>query len=150
MFLSSIPMTIFNLYFGFFDSTCVNNHAKPLIINLKHYFIVDGLFSISIPFLLFFISIIAHKICYNHNNVEKILSPLIGPFYAFFAFLIFLFFKIIWSIIAGFIFWKYMDNTTCSYTLFNYLFSSLIIKYIFYFFSLIFTNFFNIRDIIFD
>ena len=140
MALSSIPMTILNLYYGFNDLTCVSNSAKPLAVNLKDYLIVDGIMSMCIPIVVIVVTIMANKYFSNDGCPEKILSAAFGPICGILAGVCFIFFKIIWSIIGGMIFWKYMDNSTCSPSLFNYVFTSLIIKYVLYFCAIIMTN----------
>ena len=44
-------------------------------------------------------------------------------------------FNFCWNIIGGIIFWSYMNNSTCSSNVFNYVFASLIIKYTLMFIS---------------
>jgi hypothetical protein len=104
------------------DNTCINQKIDKLFVNMYDYLIVSGIYSviitvISILFILFFIDNM------KNNEVTKL------------NFFLFLFsislFNVIWNIIGSLIFWHYMDNSKCSYEVFNYLFVSLIIKLIF-------------------
>jgi hypothetical protein len=117
-----MPLAFSDLYYGYTDDSCVSNSVDKLSINLKDYLIISGWLISSLLFV-----IINGIICFNDSTSE---------FIAFFGIIILVLsalFNICWNIIGGVIFWSYMDNSTCSSSIYNYLFASLIIKYVFTF-----------------
>lgn len=117
-----LPMAFCDLYFGYNDISCVSNSVRNIGVNLHQYLIVSGWMSIGI-ILVFMIGIV-------------MLEPLTTSIVCFIGFLISLF-SFCWNIIGGVIFWSYMDNSTCSQNVFNYVFASLIIKYVFTLFGIL-------------
>ncbi len=119
LILFIFPLTFCDLYFGLVDDSCVNNSVDRLAINLADYLIVGGIIrAIGLFFLLVLIC------CFNEKNAQCVIG--IGMF----LFVLGSIFGITWNIIGGVIFWSYMDNSTCSDETFNYVFASLIIKYV--------------------
>lgn len=124
--LICFPIMICDLYYGYNDNTCVSNSAEPLNLTLKDYLITSGFIALGeIIFLIAYIGILLN------DEFTLTCCSIIGVILFYFTAI----FSIIWNIIGGVIFWAYMDNTTCSSTLFNYVFTSLIIKYVFCFFG---------------
>ena len=113
------PLTFCDLYFGLTDDSCVNNSVDRLAINLADYLVIGGIIrAIGLFFLL------ASICCFNEKT---------GPYIIGIGMILFVLgsiFGIAWNIIGGVIFWSYMDNSTCSDETFNYVFASLIIKYV--------------------
>lgn len=115
------PFAFCDLYWAYRDNSCVHNLAGKLSINLYDYLLVSGWMSIGIILML-----ILGILCMS--PIIMFSFGIIGMFIALFSFC--------WNIIGGVIFWAYMDNSTCSSSVFNYVFASLIIKYVFMLFSL--------------
>jgi hypothetical protein len=113
------PITFCDLYFGFSDDTCVSNHVDRININLKTYLIVSG---VACGCFVFFLILV---LCLM-NQTNSATFGLCGLVLIYTVDI----FMISWNIIGGVIFWGYMDNTTCSNNVYNYVFASLIIKYI--------------------
>jgi hypothetical protein len=117
-----MPLAFCDLYYGYTDNSCVSNNTDKLSIDLKDYLIISGWLTSSLLFV-----IINGIICFNDSTSE---------FIALFGIIIFVLsalFNISWNIIGGVIFWSYMDNSKCSSSIYNYVFASLIIKYVFTF-----------------
>jgi hypothetical protein len=111
-----LPMAFCDIYFGYNDKSCVSNPVTNIDINLYDYLIVAGWSSIGM-ILIFMIGII-------------LLDPLMNSILYFIALLMSIF-SFCWNIIGGVIFYSFIDNTTCSQSVFNYVSASLIIKYVF-------------------
>ena len=117
--LFGLPMVICDLYYAYNDNSCVTSHVDRISINLKEYLLVSGL--LSGCFLIIVILII---LSYNKNLNAFLIT--IGTI----LFIFISIFNTVWNIIGGVIFWEYMDNSLCSNSIFNYVFASLIIKYV--------------------
>ena len=117
--LFGLPLTICDLYYGFTDDSCVSSHVDRINVNLKQYLQVSGLLTGCFIFLLILLILI------NEENSKGFLLRLGTILYLFISI-----FNNVWNIIGGVIFWGYMDNSLCSNSIFNYVFASLIIKYV--------------------
>jgi uncharacterized membrane protein len=129
--LFGLPLVFCDLYYAYNDNSCVDSHVDRISVNLKDYLIVSGLLTGCLLFI-----IILGILLFNENSKTKITL-----FY--FALILYIFssiFNTIWNIIGGIIFWGYMDNSLCSNNIFNYVFASLIIKYVFAVFGLMSNN----------
>lgn len=113
-----LPLTICDLYYAFNDNTCVSSHVDMINVNLKQYLQVSGL----LMGCFIFIIILGVLFLENSNGILLFLGTILFIFVSIF--------NTAWNIIGGVIFWKYMDNSLCSNNVFNYVFASLIIKYI--------------------
>ena len=127
--LIGLPITFCDIYYAYTDNSCVDSHVDRISVNLKQYLQVSGLLSGCFLFI-----VILCVLTYN----EKIKGLLFGVGIILFIFLNM--FNLAWNIIGGVIFWKYMDNSLCSDNVFNYVFASLIIKYVCAAFSLFSNN----------
>ena len=114
----TFPLTFFDIYYGYDDNSCVNNSVKRININLKEYLVVRGIINVCFIFQLILFIIIYNKKIEPFIACQIIILSLIGIFY------------FCWDIIGGIIFWNYMDNSSCSNDVYNYIFASIIIKYI--------------------
>lgn len=114
-----LPIIICDIYYAYNDNSCVNSHVDKININLKQYLQVSGL-SLGCFAFIFIIYILS----LNENLSHISLGLFVILFYFFIMFLF------AWDIIGGVIFWGYMDNSLCSNGIYNYVFASLIIKYI--------------------
>ena len=121
------PLPFCDLYYGYIDNTCVSEPVDKLAINLKDYLLVNGWILMSllglISILIFFMDINTFNNKTTNNGYftgiivfSGIISVLIGIFLT------------IWNIIGAIIFWNLMDTTNCSNGIYNYVFTSLIIK----------------------
>jgi hypothetical protein len=119
--LLSFPLIFCDLYFAVNDKTCVYQTFDKLAVNMYDYLIVNAIYNIFMLFILF-VYIIAIDI--EKDNACLILFIHIIGF-------INKIFITSWTIIGGVIFWHFMNNNDCSFTVYNYLFASLIIKLVF-------------------
>lgn len=113
--LGFLPLCIGDIYYAMSDNTCVREKVQ-IQINLKTYLETSCHFSI-ILIILNVIPII------NLTYVEKIITYMFGFSLGG------LFVNYIFNIIGGIIFWDLMDNSQCEKSVYNYVFTSLIIKY---------------------
>ena len=117
-----LPMSFCDLYFGYNDNSCVSNPVNNIEVNLYYFLIVSGWMSIGM-ILIYIIGIILL------DPLTTTIMCFIGLFTSLFSFC--------WNIIGGVIFYSYMDNSTCSHNVFDYVFASLVIKYVFALFGMI-------------
>ena len=124
MTLICFPIMFCDIYYANNDDKCVHQDIIHMSINMYDYLMVSGIHNAASLFLI----IIATLFCVdfqNHNNNACL----------------FVFMKIIeytnkvfvtaWTIVGSVIFWAYMDTSQCSKTVFDYLFTTLIIKIVF-------------------
>lgn len=121
----SIPLIICNFCYAFNDKSCTTISAKPLNINLKEYLICSGCASLCMVILMYHIII-----NYNDNFYDDFEPIEPDKFLTEFTVIYWgLLFTIIWDVLGGLIFWRYINIFACSYSIFNYMNASLIIKY---------------------
>ena len=123
--LFTLPIIFADLYYAYNDNSCVSSHVDRLNVNLKEYLQVSGFLNMGAIFL-----VVLALLLYNDKTKGFLLT--FGTMLLIFIGV----FNTVWNIIGGVIFWKYMDNTLCSNAVFNYVFTSLIIKYVFTVFNL--------------
>ncbi len=114
-----LPLTFCDIYYAYTDHTCVSSHVDKINLTLKDYLVVNGILTGCLLFLMILATII-----FTDNNAPYIMT--IGPIILVIASL----FNVAWVVIGGVIFWGYMDNSLCSNEVYNYVFASLIIKFI--------------------
>lgn len=120
-----LPLTIADLYYGYSDDSCVTNSAKPLVITLRDYLTIGGIIGLIKIFLMIILGIFYKLKDFLSLSPSDTISSI--AMISFFCCHIFTF---AWDIGGCVIFWSYMDNTTCSLPVFNYVFASLIIKWV--------------------
>lgn len=120
------PITFCDLYYAYNDSTCVNEPAGRLEINLYNYLMVNGWISIC-----FIIILTIMIIFYNPNttNDQSFFTLCGGGIITILSTLLSIF-GLIWNIFGAIIFWGLMDTSKCSDSIYNYVFASLIIKFV--------------------
>lgn len=123
----ALPLAICDLYFAYNDSTCVNEPAGRLAINLHDYLLVYGWLSICLIiiimlFVIFFVDL------RQENNQS--LCFICGGGIIMIVTTTTRIFALIWNIFGAIIFWGLMDTSNCSNTIYNYVFASLIIKFV--------------------
>jgi len=116
------PIIIADLYFGFTDSSCVNDEPKNLAISMKLYLLVSGF--VGIGTLLGYIINIC---CLSPDKDSAVVNLCCFTFIAFVAGI----FHIIWNILGAIVFWGtiYGDGN-CDKNVSTYIFVSLIIKFV--------------------
>lgn len=124
-----LPMSFCDLYFGYNDNSCVSNPNNNIEVNLYYFLIVSGWINIG----MIFTGIIGIVLL---NSITTTIMCFIGLLTSLFSFC--------WNIIGGVIFWSYIDNSTCSHNVFDYVFASLVIKYVFALFGIIMSR--NSKD----
>ena len=121
------PIPFCDLYYGYTDNSCVNEHAGKLAINLKDYLLVYGYTIMSV---LSFLSI---GLCFTDIFDDGIKKPICLEYGECLiingCFLIGIFINV-WNIFGAIIFWGFMDINKCSNGTYNYVFTSLILKII--------------------
>lgn len=124
LLFTNFPIIFCDLYYAFNDKTCVQNKIENLYINMYDYLIVSGIYSIYIVLFLLCCILFKNKL---YRNINKNNSYLFIIFLA-----ITFFFNISWNIVGVILFKKIINNNTCSKEVFNYLFSSILLKLICY------------------
>ena len=114
-----LPLCLCDLYYAYTDDSCVSSHVDRINVNLKQYLQVSGLLTGCFMFI-----VILTVLSFNEES-KKSLLVFVTILYSFVGI-----FNIAWNVIGGVIFWGYMDNSLCSDSVFNYVFASLIIKYV--------------------
>jgi hypothetical protein len=124
--ITSTPIIIYDLYFGFNDNSCVEEYPSSLKINLRVYMITSALIGLTI----LIITITTFCLDNSNNNNNCIIS---------FSSKIISIFHLIWNILGGFIFWGFIyKNNLCNKNVSTYLSISITIKYV--------ANYFGIRN----
>jgi hypothetical protein len=119
-----LPFIVSDLYFGFKDNYCINKRPKNVAISMKQYLIVSGF-----ACLLTMINLLKN-IWYlpKNDNTNTIKLYNYGNCLIVYTLGIFHF---IWNILGLILFWSYIFyEDKCDKQLLDYLFISLIIKYI--------------------
>uniref|UniRef100_A0A6C0ER23 Transmembrane protein n=1 Tax=viral metagenome TaxID=1070528 RepID=A0A6C0ER23_9ZZZZ len=123
----TLPITIGDLVVGYTDNSCVYICPEQLNVNMKDYLFTCGYINI----LLFLYNL--YIICFH---LDSYYQPVVNTKFIYLFILdiiqlILKFFLIIWNLIGLLIFWsKLFVNTTCSNFVFNYLFVTILIKFI--------------------
>ena len=122
-----IPIIIGDLYYGYTNSSCVNDYPNTLNINMKSYLIVNGYYLITCFIVL---HIINFYIKNKYNNLHLIIFLT-----AIESFMII--FLSVWTIIGSVIFWGTLYNGgKCNKNILTYLLITLIVKLLISGFSL--------------
>lgn len=114
------PFIICNLYYAYTDTSCVHKNNDNLQVNLFTYLVVDGLLS-GIVLLMIIIYIIFMNI-EKVNNKDNYLLSLLERLFKIFTFA--------WTIVGAIIFWGNDNSNSCDQSVYNYIFTILIIKLI--------------------
>ena len=117
--LFGLPLAICDIYYAYTDNSCVTSHVDRININLKEYLQVSGLLSLCFIFIIILGTLFSENL--KNSVLLGIGAVLLIPITIF---------NTVWNIIGGVIFWKYMDNALCSNNVFNYVFASIVIKYV--------------------
>ena len=124
----STPIIISDLYFGFTDTSCVNDTPNGLSISMKLYLLVSGFFSLTA--MVVYITCISLFSSIDENNSNL--------FCVYFTSSIAQIFHIIWNILGAIVFWGTIyGEKNCDKNVSTYIFVSLIIKFIANFIGLI-------------
>ena len=120
--LCALPIIVCDLYYAYNDTSCVNDYANKIIINLKTYLILSSFNTIlAIILIIFGMCMTSYKYS-NFINTSIIIIPLI-------IIVICALFNIVWNIIGSIIFWGGIYKTNnCDNYITTYMFVSLIIK----------------------
>lgn len=115
---ASVPLIICDMYYAYTDDTCVQEHVDGLSINLKDYLLVCGWYG-ACSFVILSIGFCFCDLQSIINQKDKAykVGNILGKI-----------FLTIWNILGAVIFWKLMDTSDCSDSIYNYVFISLIIK----------------------
>ena len=116
------PIIIADLYFGFTDSSCVNDQPKKLAISMKLYLLVSGFVGIGTM-----LGYIINICCLSPEKDGAVINLCCFTSIAFVAGM----FHIIWNILGAVVFWGTVyGNGNCDTNISTYLFVSLIIKFV--------------------
>lgn len=118
MSIAVIPFIITDLYFAYNDKSCVDYSANNMTVKLRDYLIVSGFSGI--------LGIVGAFICLYYESI--IIKPKIAPMLK----IIYTLFNLMWTTIGSIIFWGIMDNMGCSNSIYTYLTSLLIMKFIWF------------------
>ncbi len=114
-----LPLVLCDIYFGFADKTCVKENARIVSITLQDYLVVSGISSGLFGFGLLILVIFFDDFDYEKTGICFRLGIILTSVFSFG-----------WNITGGIIFWQHIDNSLCSNTVYNYMYTSLIIKYL--------------------
>ena len=115
-----IPIIICDLYFGFNDKSCVNEIPTNININMHEYLIVSAFILLGILITL----PIYIYVVFNNNSFCTTMFTMLYFVIGLFNFA--------WNIVGAVIFWgNIYPNGHCDNSVSNYIFTILIIKFIF-------------------
>jgi len=112
-----IPIVILNMYFCYNDKSCILN--KDISISLQTYLFIDSIYGIG---LVMFLPIVLYIIDLD-NKIERQMFCFVS--------LVRTIFILTWTTVGSYIFWGLTDNTECNQNIYYYIYSSLIIRYMF-------------------
>lgn len=117
-----LPLTIIDFMYGLSSDNCLLVYPKNIHIHLKKYLLVSGFLQITT--IVFFI----YEIIIYYSNKKTSVEYLVFSI----AFQLFInLFQLLWNIIGSIVFWGYIyKENLCDVSISNYIFSSLIIKFI--------------------
>ncbi len=130
----NVPLIVTDLYYAYNDTSCVNQPAGQLSINLKDYLLVEGWIGVIVNG---FILLILNYLFLKYDGLIDMTCILV---ISSICHMILTFFDIIWNIIGALIFWNLIDTSKCDKGIYNYVFTTLIIKLIFNFMKLLNVN----------
>lgn len=122
IFIFVFPFIFCDFYFAINDKSCVSQNLDKIYVNMYDYLLVSGIYG-SITLIISIIIIFTYDVIDNNRNT------FIYMYMTIFGYIN----KIInisWTIIGAVIFWSYMDNSICSKNVYNYIFASLIIRFV--------------------
>jgi hypothetical protein len=116
------PIIISDLYFGFTDTSCVNDMPTGLEISMKLYLLVSGF--VSLTSMIVYIACISSLSSIDENNSVNLCC-------VYFTAAIVQIFHIIWNILGAVVFWGTIyGEKKCDKNVSTYIFVSLIMKFI--------------------
>jgi hypothetical protein len=116
------PIIISDLYFGFTDTSCVNDMPDGLDISMKIYLLVSGFVSLT-AMVIYIVCITSLSTIDDENSLDLCC--------VYFTSAIVQIFHIIWNIIGAIVFWGTIyGEKKCDKNVSTYIFVSLIIKFI--------------------
>jgi hypothetical protein len=126
------PIIISDLYFGFTDTSCVNDMPTGLEISMKLYLLVSGF--VSLTSMIVYIACISSLSSIDHENTGNL-------FCVYFTSAIVQIFHIVWNILGAFVFWGTIyGEKNCDKNVSTYIFVSLILKFMVNLIGLIWDN----------
>jgi hypothetical protein len=105
------------MYFCYNDKSCILN--KDISISLQTYLFIDSIYGIG---LVMFLPIVLYIIDLD-NKIERQMFCFVS--------LVRTIFILTWTTVGSYIFWGLTDNTECNQNIYYYIYSSLIIRYMF-------------------
>ena len=119
-----LPIILCDIYFGYTDTSCVNEYPAGLDVNMKMYLFISALIGILIVFSnMYNIYLISKKHTYDYHVCVIIIPSIIISFGSVFL--------VGWNTIGALIFWEMLYNTgICDRHTSTYLFVTLILKII--------------------
>jgi len=119
MIIILTPIIVCDIYFGFNDTSCINETPNAFNYTMKLYLLVSGFMSLS--WLLTIIFINCSLSIDNDNSISLICIKYIG--------VIVVLFNIIWNILGAITFWGLIyKEEICDSKITTYIYVSLIIK----------------------
>lgn len=117
-----LPLTLADLVYGFSNDRCLKIYPSYIHIHLKKYLIVSGFIQIiTIVFFIYEIMI------YYSTKKTSVVYLVFSIAFQFFINV----FQLLWNILGSIVFWGYIyKKEICNQSITNYIFSSIIIKYI--------------------
>lgn len=116
---------VLDLYFALDSSyeACVTQ-AMPIAVNLREYLIVTGAIGI------YGVGALIVSSCLVCNvKADTDMKPMEGIIVKVIS-ILFKMFNFSWTFVGAFIFWKYSDKSLCSNSVYNYVYASLIIRFV--------------------
>lgn len=146
MFIS--PFIICELYYAYNDTSCIYQKIEQLHMNLHDFLMISGYMGISVSTIYGVIIYTQDNNTLNllykmfisnggiNTNNEKPINVYLAKLF-YFVICFFGMFGLSWLILGSLIFWKFMDTSKCSNSIYNYIYAELIIRWIIIFGSFI-------------
>ncbi len=121
--LLCLPFSITSIYYAFTDTSCVNQQAGNLYINLKDFLAVDGIL------ILIYYLFICLFIIFSKNPLKTGINITNNIIYRI-TYYIYNIFSLVWTIVGAVIFWSLIDNKQCNKPIYNYTVILLVLEFI--------------------
>ena len=115
----TFPIAFCDIYFAVHDDTCVKQEVGRMVINMKTFLLVSGIYTFSL------VGVMCAAICTatvdsSDCTCKIILFYIVGKLNQMFI--------TAWTVVGAILFWSLMNTADCSKQVYNYLFATLIIK----------------------
>ncbi len=120
------PFVILDFYVGYTDTSCVNQTVSNMSLTLKTWFLVNGYLSAIV--LITCIVLFIYNMYTSNNLFDTVFLYIFNKLFTLFS--------LAWNITGAVLFWGMMDNDVCDKLTYDYMYTKLILSFVFIGFSI--------------